>query len=651
MAEPTGENAPTRAWWDLTPKDRNIVAFTLLFLITIPMLTKIFTSDFGTHIALGRQTVQARSILDKEFLNYPSLGQAQPNPVWLFQAILYVVFSLGGEYAVSFLLWAITFGIFLLMHRAMVLRGAHPLLAVAALFAFSGFLRIRIQPRPEIFTYFFIALSIFLLTEYYFGRRRRLLYLFPPLMLLWANCHPSYLMGFLLSGAFFLDALIRSAWRKEWSLVHLKEWIVPPLAMVAAGLLLCGINPMGYDSILAPVYAIMRGAVGGAGQDAVMMSISELTPVKGTGFFVYYKAALAAVIVSLILGAFGRKVYLLDLLLFAISFKGAWDSARAVSMMGLFLSPGISLHVTAFLERVRDWSAERERLETAKREKERGKGKSGGKAGGKGGKQGRPADRYLPSPRGNGRHPRRWFRPAAATLIGASFLLFGGITLGFSFSQLEYGIGVTEHKFSFKAAEFLRKNPISGKMFNFFDIGGFLDWQLYPQALTFTDGRTYNTKVFMEHQTVTGGMPGWKDVLNRYGVTYIVTKTMDSSGMILPLIPILANDPEWALVFADGLFVVFVRNGPENRALIERNRLSGRVLPEHIIREAYHYMYLGISPVHAYQTMSNMYMILGDRSLAAKMMRNAIEEVDDPTLRARLRQIEQGGSPPARTHP
>jgi len=56
-------------------------------------------------------------------------------------------------------------------------------------------------------------------------------------------------------------------------------------------------------------------------------------------------------------------------------------------------------------------------------------------------------------------------------------------------------------------------------MFNFFDIGGFLDWQLYPQALTFIDGRTYNQEVFMEHQVVTGAMPGWEKVLEKYGST------------------------------------------------------------------------------------------------------------------------------------
>jgi len=52
------------------------------------------------------------------------------------------------------------------------------------------------------------------------------------------------------------------------------------------------------------------------------MSISELTPVTGTGFFVYYKAAAAFAVVSLLLGLAGRRVYLLDLFLFAIAFKG-----------------------------------------------------------------------------------------------------------------------------------------------------------------------------------------------------------------------------------------------------------------------------------------------------------------------------------------
>ena len=209
-------------------------------------------------------------------------------------------------------------------------------------------------------------------------------------------------------------------------------------------------------------------------------------------------------------------------------------------------------------------------------------------------------------------------------------------------------MGITEHKFSFKAAEFLRRNPVPGKMFNFFDIGGFLDWQLYPGALTFLDGRTYNQQVFMEHQSVTGGMPGWERVIDKYGITYIVLKTMDSSGMILPIVPLLANDPNWSLVFSDGLFVIFVRNTPELRGYIKAHEIPKGILPRHIIQEAYHYIFLGVSPVVAYQTMANMYLMMGDRPGAIESLRRGLEEVDDPYLRGRLMQLEQGQGTRAR---
>jgi hypothetical protein len=332
----------------------------------------------------------------------------------------------------------------------------------------------------------------------------------------------------------------------------------------------------------------------------------------------------------------GRRVYLLDLFLFAIAFKGAWGSARAVSMMGLFLSPGVSLHMTGFLSEAAGWfSTQVTRTPEAREEKRRRTGK----------KHPQPAAVSVrPDPR-----PR--FAAGHASLVVVvvlALVAFGGTTLAFSLSQLQYGVGITEHKFSFKAAEFLRRNPVPGKMFNFFDIGGFLDWQLFPGALTFIDGRTYNQQVFMEHQTVTGGMAGWDRVVDKYGITYFVLKSMDSSGMILPIVPVLANDPNWSLVFSDGLFVIFVRNTPELRGYIKAHEIPKGILPRHIIREAYHYTFLGISPVIAYQTMANMYLMIGDRQGAVESLRMGLEEVNDPYLRGRLMQLEQGQGAPAR---
>jgi hypothetical protein len=357
--------------------------------------------------------------------------------------------------------------------------------------------------------------------------------------------------------------------------------------------------------------------------------ISELTPVKGTGLFAYYQAAAWFAAVSFLLGVIGRRIYLLDLFLFAIAFKGAWDSARAVSMMGLFLSPGASLHLTGFFTRAEEWFApdpSRKRRDPA-----RGTGRKKGKKEG----AGKPV---MEVP------PRSRLSPAQVALAGlviAALSVFGTVTLSFSFSQLEYGVGITRHKFSFAAAEFLRKNPIPGKMFNFFDIGGFLDWQLYPQALTFIDGRTYNQEVFMEHQSVTGAMAGWEEILRKYDVTYIVLKSVDSSGMILPVIIALSNNLDWSLVFADGLFVIFVRNSPENREYIAKHNLSKKILPRQIIAESYHYLYLGVSPLAAYQNIATMHEVMGDRKAAIDALREALSIREEPFLRSRLMQLER----------
>ncbi|HEY5997554.1 MAG TPA: hypothetical protein VIU29_11070, partial [Candidatus Deferrimicrobiaceae bacterium] len=335
------------------------------------------------------------------------------------------------------------------------------------------------------------------------------------------------------------------------------------------------------------------------------------------------------------------RLYLLDIALFIIAFKGSWDSARAVSMMGLFLSPGASLQLTGFIEAAGRWFAPASPLKSKEnRPKETGRSKE----------RPTPATDRIPAAPIAQSPSRSGGRNLIAALLVLSLTGFGVLNLSFSFSQLEFGVGVTEHKFSFKAADFLRDLPIKGNMFNFFDIGGFLDWQLYPGKLTFIDGRTYNSAIFMEHQQATGGMPGFEANFEKHGITYAVIKTMDSSGMVLPLTTTLTNRSDWELIFADGLFVVFAKNVPENAEIIRKYALPKReTILRQIIQEAYHYRYLGISPVVAYMTIAEMYEMLGDRAAAIAAIRQGLEIVGDdpqaaPIFNNRLLQIQGGGA-------
>jgi hypothetical protein len=628
MAEPVSATGGAPRSWELTPARQNLLALFLLFLITIPMLTKIFTSDFGTHLAIGRHIWEHREISSPEFLNYTALGMTNYFHEWGFQFILYGVYSAGGAIGVSIFCWLIVCGIFFLIYRACVLRGAHPLMAVLAILAFSGFLRIRIQPRPEILTYLFISICLYIFSEYYYGTRKKLIYVFPVLMLFWGNIHGSYLIGLILWGVFFTDALARAAWNKALGWEKLKGWVGPQLVIGTLGLVFCGFSPDGYSMLLMPLRVLSRDKSGGSLQ-GTLMSISELTPVVGTGMYVYYKAAAVIAAITLLLGAFGRRVFLLDILLALMAFKGAWDSARAVSMLGLFLSPGISIQISGFLDRICG-QLERVGVKTKGHEKSRSQRRRKPAEVEKGSKS------QVESREGAVRPKSKWIYHLAFGGVAAALIGFGIIGHSFSFSQLEFGIGITEHKFSFRAAEFLRKNPIKGNMFNFFDIGGFLDWQLYGQAMTFIDGRAIRPDVFQDHQVVTGAMPGWKEKLRTYGVTYVVLKAMDSSGTILPLVPALSTDPEWNLVFSDGLFLIFVKNVPENQDMIRKFGIPKGYLLYHVIREAYHYLFLGVSPVVAYQTMARMYELMGDIPSSKWAWERAIEFVDDPVTKARM---------------
>ena len=128
---------------------------------------------------------------------------------------------------------------------------------------------------------------------------------------------------------------------------------------------------------------------------------------------------------------------------------------------------------------------------------------------------------------------------------------------------------------------------------------------MHPRKLTFIDGRGAGWPQFPEHQIVTSGLNGIEDVFQKYNITYIVTKAADSSGTVLPLINYVAARGDWELVFADGLMLVFVKNTPENRHIIEKHRIPKGILSNHIVAELVHYTFLGVNKQFVYSMIAN----------------------------------------------
>lgn len=100
--------------------------------------------------------------------------------------------------------------------------------------------------------------------------------------------------------------------------------------------------------------------------------------------------------------------------------------------------------------------------------------------------------------------------------------------------------------------EFVKKAKLSGNMYNFYNWGGYLVWDLreYP---TFIDGRMPWGKVFDEYQEVMDLQGNWREILNKYNVNF----------MILPrskfLEEIVKMDNKWEEAYSDDIAVVLVR--------------------------------------------------------------------------------------------
>ena len=110
--------------------------------------------------------------------------------------------------------------------------------------------------------------------------------------------------------------------------------------------------------------------------------------------------------------------------------------------------------------------------------------------------------------------------------------------------------------------------------------------------------------------------------------------------------PILPTHPGWALVFSDGLFLVFVR---------ERGRDCGNTYgatgstrgssrgtsswrPSITVSS-------GCPPRQTYNTMANMYLVMGQRDNAIEILRKGVEETGNPFLREPADAADAGRAP------
>ena len=280
--------------------------------------------DSWWNLATGRYVVTEHRLPVPDRFAYTTAGAAPVYPgeertryfnlthEWLAQAVWYAIWSAGGAAAV--VLWKALLMTLLCGLTGLVAkwRTESWMWGTAAALAAASLAVEFAHDRPGILSYVFTAACIAI-----FESRKRL-WLLPPLLLIWANCHGGFFLGWIVSGAYAAEALWRRAPDRR------RVLLVSGLAVAVSG-----INPNGFGVIAT----VLR-----YGQSPMLTSLIEWSPADLWGppyvFDVLLYAAAACMLLTC-RGGQWRRVRPADGLLFLAFAAAAVKAFRNEMLIGL----------------------------------------------------------------------------------------------------------------------------------------------------------------------------------------------------------------------------------------------------------------------------------------------------------------------------
>jgi hypothetical protein len=227
---------------------------------------KILDPDLWQHLRIGRAIWELKRVPATHLWTWPTYGQPEVLPSWLFRALVWPFWSAGGAWGLQGWRWLTTLGAFALAWataRRLGARGFAPLL-VMVLGALVW--RQRSQVRPETLAALLLMGQLFVLELRRQGGRdvRALLPLFA---LLWVNAHISWWMGIALTSVFLADARLRAPRPGRRRGRARSIWLAQSVAVLF-------INPFGWKAVTQPFeYQLSLK------DDPLFRTIAELQPV------------------------------------------------------------------------------------------------------------------------------------------------------------------------------------------------------------------------------------------------------------------------------------------------------------------------------------------------------------------------------------
>ncbi len=136
----------------------------------------------------------------------------------------------------------------------------------------------------------------------------------------------------------------------------------------------------------------------------------------------------------------------------------------------------------------------------------------------------------------------------------------------------QFGFGELENYR--KGVDFFLAENLPGPIFNNFDIGGYLDYRLYPQYQVFVDNRpeAYPASFFAEvYRPMQLSRERWHKEEEKWGFQTIIWAHSDITDWSKIFLARLAQERDWELIYFDSRVVKFKLKVSREEELIEKN--------------------------------------------------------------------------------
>jgi len=475
----------------LVPRLQDVLFIGILLFVCIQGFRMLNgDGDLGRHITIGNYVLNNWVVPTHDIFTHTMTGAYLVPHEWLAGVIFALaerLMALNGDVLVAGIVIA---SAFVIVYKQTVKRGVYRLLAlvVVAWAALASYIHWLV--RPHIFSFLFVAIWISVL-EQVISSKKKNVWILPTIMVIWANTHGGFFLGFLILGAYF------AGWMWEyWQGQANKETGV---YLVSAGFLafiVSFINPAGWH-----LWITSAGLVGKS--FIINNTVEYLSP----NFHSISTWPFLVMLISMLMLSWNNK----KLRMHELFLLSGWTilslyMARNIPLYAIVTAPYLGVLLQPVLV---------------------------------GSKKLQKINDTLSNVEGQ---LHGIFFPILSIIL---------ITIAF-FSNVRFDPGQRENvhdgiKFPVAAVNWLEKNPQSGNMFNEFTWGGYLLYRLWPDQKIYIDGTTdfFGEAFTREYAQVIALQDDWQAILEKYDVSWAILPSDRQ------LIKALVDELGWQVIYQD----------------------------------------------------------------------------------------------------